>query len=62
MLRQIAAVKDLHHNDLEEGFGEVYIPEAIFQRHPAFGGGEEIGEGVTSVHIILNGIRVIDKI
>jgi integron integrase len=34
MLRQVAAVKALHHNDLEEGFGEVYIPEALARKYP----------------------------
>jgi integron integrase len=34
MLRQIAAVKSLHHKDLEEGFGEVYIPEALARKYP----------------------------
>ncbi len=29
MLRQVAAVKTVHHKDLEEGFGEVYIPNAL---------------------------------
>lgn len=33
MLRQVAAVKALHHNDLEEGFGEVYIPEALARKY-----------------------------
>jgi len=34
MLRQIAAVKSLHHRDLEEEFGEVYIPEALARKYP----------------------------
>jgi len=34
MQRQIAAVKSLHHKDLEEGFGEVYIPEALARKYP----------------------------
>jgi integron integrase len=34
MLKQIAAVKSLHHKDLEEGFGEVYIPEALARKYP----------------------------
>lgn len=34
MLRQIAAVKSLHHRDLEEGFGEVYISEALARKYP----------------------------
>jgi integron integrase len=34
MLKQIAAVKSLHHRDLEEGFGEVYIPEALARKYP----------------------------
>ncbi|MGV8058287.1 MAG: integron integrase [Smithellaceae bacterium] len=34
ILRQIAAVKSLHHKDLEEGFGEVYIPEALVRKYP----------------------------
>jgi integron integrase len=31
---QIAAVKALHHQDLEEGFGEVYLPEALARKYP----------------------------
>jgi integron integrase len=31
---QIEAVKALHHQDLEEGFGEVYIPEALARTYP----------------------------
>lgn len=34
MLKQIAAVKSLHHKDLEEGFGDVYIPEALSRKYP----------------------------
>ena len=34
MLKQIAAVKSLHHKDLEEGFGDVYIPEALARKYP----------------------------
>lgn len=34
MFRQIEAVKSLHHNDLEEGFGDVYIPEALARKYP----------------------------
>ncbi len=34
MMRQIAAVKALHHKDLEEGFGEVYVPEALLRKYP----------------------------
>src|ERR671915_2109016 len=30
----IEAVKALHHHDLEEGFGEVYIPEALARKYP----------------------------
>jgi integron integrase len=30
---QINAVKSLHHKDLEEGFGEVYIPEALARKY-----------------------------
>jgi integron integrase len=32
--RQIEAVKVLHHKDLEEGFGEVYVPEALARKYP----------------------------
>jgi integron integrase len=32
--RQIAAVKALHHKELEGGFGVVYIPEALARRYP----------------------------
>lgn len=32
--KQIAAVKALHHKDLEKGFGEVYIPEALAKKYP----------------------------
>jgi integron integrase len=31
---QIEAVRALHHQDLEEGFGEVYIPEALARKYP----------------------------
>ena len=31
---QIEAVKALHHQDLEEGFGEVYLPEALARKYP----------------------------
>jgi site-specific recombinase XerD len=31
---QIEAVKALHHQDLEEGFGAVYIPEALARKYP----------------------------
>ncbi len=34
IFRQIAAVKSLHHKDMEEGFGEVYIPEALARKYP----------------------------
>jgi integron integrase len=30
----IEAVKALHHRDLEEGFGDVYIPEALARKYP----------------------------
>jgi integron integrase len=31
---QIEAVKALHHQDLEEGFGAVYLPEALARKYP----------------------------
>jgi integron integrase len=31
---QIEAVKAIHRRDLEEGFGEVYIPEALARKYP----------------------------
>jgi integron integrase len=31
---QIEVVKALHHEDLTEGFGEVYIPEALARKYP----------------------------
>jgi integron integrase len=34
LLRQVAAVKKLHVTDLEEGFGDVYIPEALARKYP----------------------------
>ena len=34
ILKQITAVKSLHHQELEEGFGEVYIPEALSRKYP----------------------------
>lgn len=34
MLKQIAAAKSLHYKDLEEGFGDVYIPEALARKYP----------------------------
>ncbi len=33
LLSQIEAVKSLHHRDLEAGFGEVYIPEALARKY-----------------------------
>ena len=36
--RQIEAVKVLHHKDLEEGFGEVYVPEALARKYPRLQG------------------------
>ena len=33
----IAAVKALHHRDLEEGFGDVYVPEALARKYPKAG-------------------------
>jgi integron integrase len=35
--KQIQAVKTLHHKELEEGFGEVYIPEALARKYPNAG-------------------------
>jgi integron integrase len=34
MLKQVKVVTSLHHKDLEEGFGEVYIPEALSRKYP----------------------------
>jgi integron integrase len=34
MVRQISAVKSLHQRELAEGFGEVYIPEALARKYP----------------------------
>ncbi|MFO7568873.1 MAG: integron integrase [Smithellaceae bacterium] len=34
LLRQVTAVKSLHHTELEEGFGEVYIPDALARKYP----------------------------
>jgi integron integrase len=31
----IQRVKDLHHQDLEEGYGEVYVPEALARKYRA---------------------------
>jgi integrase len=31
---QIEAVKALHHQDLEAGFGAVYLPEALARKYP----------------------------
>ena len=33
LLSQIMAVKSLHHKELEAGFGEVYIPEALARKY-----------------------------
>lgn len=35
--KQVQAVKTLHYKDLEEGFGEVYIPEALGRKYPNAG-------------------------
>ncbi len=32
--RQVEAVRILHHRELAEGFGEVYIPEALARKYP----------------------------
>ena len=37
LLQQVEAVKALHHVDLEAGFGEVYIPEALARKYPKAG-------------------------
>jgi integrase len=34
LFKQIASVKSLHHKDLEEGFREVYIPDALARKYP----------------------------
>lgn len=34
LMQQIDKVKELHHKDLEEGFGEVYLPDAIARKYP----------------------------
>ena len=33
LYRQIEAVKALHHQDLEAGYGEVYVPEALARKY-----------------------------
>lgn len=35
--KQVEAVRALHHKELEEGFGEVYIPEALAGEYPDAG-------------------------
>ncbi len=35
--KQVQAVKTLHHKELEEGFGAVYIPEALARKYPNAG-------------------------
>jgi integron integrase len=35
--KQVQAVKTLHYQDLEEGFGEVYVPEALARKYPNAG-------------------------
>jgi hypothetical protein len=32
--KHIEKVRVLHHKDYEEGFGEVYIPEALARKYP----------------------------
>jgi len=34
LLEHFARVRDLHERDLREGFGEVYIPEALVRKYP----------------------------
>ncbi len=34
LLKQVEAVKILHHRELEEGFGEVVLPEALMRKYP----------------------------
>ena len=44
---QIEAVKALHHQDLEEGFGDVYIPEALARTIPKGRAGDRLALGVS---------------
>ena len=37
LMRQVEAVKRLHHKDLEEGFGEVNLPDALSRKYPNAG-------------------------
>ncbi|MFH0781178.1 MAG: tyrosine-type recombinase/integrase [Pseudomonadota bacterium] len=37
MQQQVQAVKVLHQKDFEEGYGEVYIPEALTEKYPNAG-------------------------
>ena len=43
---QIEVVKALHHQDLEEGFGAVYIPEALARKYPKALRGNRLAVGV----------------
>jgi len=39
--KQLERVRDIHHNDLKEGFGRVYLPFALDRKYP--GAGVEFG-------------------
>ena len=43
---QVEAVKRLHHKDLEEGFGEVNLPDALSRKYPKRGQGDRLAVGV----------------
>ena len=45
--KQVQAVKTLHHKELEEGFGEVYIPEALARKYPSAATGNRLAMGVS---------------
>jgi hypothetical protein len=34
LVEHIERVQELHRRDLREGFGEVYIPEALMRKYP----------------------------
>jgi len=34
LLRQVATVKEIHDEDLRQGYGEVYMPEALARKYP----------------------------
>ena len=62
---QISAVKALHHRDLEEGFGNVYIPKALTKKYPNASkatGWQWVFPAKLRSHNPRSGIKIADKV